>query len=538
MNYRQDSDASPKMKTNVDDSLSIVDGAWAYESGKVIEKGSIILSRAPDNEGVSDPESGLAQQYFHKSIILVLEHDDNIFTKGIILNRPSNLVLSDEDFVNFDGSPLDGSSQDNQWKTWFGGEVSGILSDNPEIICVHFLDSEEADEESEIIMKGIKWTTLEGARSLVQKGIAEAHDFLTFIGYCGWDAGQLREELDQESWYMVAADSRTVLEELQKNDASEGILDAGLESWSLLMRMIGRQDEIDDTAEDDFNDLMLKEWTKERLLFPTDGEGDEVISEFLSKASGSNSFGSEIGVGSVLRSTASAHYNPFLLSDQEYHKCILLVVQEDDEMSVGVLLNLPTATTIQFDFANERTGAGNAYKLPERYGGRFSDASDEEVLLWFHCNESLKDKGIGEPLGMDLSSVWNVSPDDAANAIVAGQARAEDFLVVSGISVWEKAPGGIAGGIRGEVNNNLFEVVPTEEIGSVFDSLLQQEPMTREALEENIAFISLAWSEAQSVEYEDHDNAPPTKVYKSNTTMSDLADTALKRWISAFLLES
>ena len=37
---------------------------------------------------------------------------------------------------------------------------------------------------------------------------------------------------------MVAADSRTVFEELKKNDDSEGILDAGLESWSLLMRMI------------------------------------------------------------------------------------------------------------------------------------------------------------------------------------------------------------------------------------------------------------------------------------------------------------
>lgn len=90
-----------------------------------------------------------------------IEHDDNVFTKGIILNRPSNLVLSDEDFVNSDGSPLDGSSEDNQWKTWFGGEVSGILNDEPEIICIHFLDNEEADKESEIIMKGIKvrdWT--------------------------------------------------------------------------------------------------------------------------------------------------------------------------------------------------------------------------------------------------------------------------------------------------------------------------------------------------------------------------------------------
>jgi hypothetical protein len=77
MNYRQDtdSDSSATMMANVDDSRSIVDGAWAYESGTAIEKGSIILSRALDHEGDSDPESGLAQQYFHKSIILVLGKD-------------------------------------------------------------------------------------------------------------------------------------------------------------------------------------------------------------------------------------------------------------------------------------------------------------------------------------------------------------------------------------------------------------------------------------------------------------------------------
>jgi len=71
MKYRQDSGSSSTV-TNIDDSRSNVDGAWAYESGNAIEKGSIILSRAPDPDSSSDPESGLAQQFFHKSIILVL----------------------------------------------------------------------------------------------------------------------------------------------------------------------------------------------------------------------------------------------------------------------------------------------------------------------------------------------------------------------------------------------------------------------------------------------------------------------------------
>jgi hypothetical protein len=58
---------------------------WAYDSGKVIEKGAVILGGVEQDFGF-----GLRQQYFHKAVILVLDHDENRFTKGIILNRPSD----------------------------------------------------------------------------------------------------------------------------------------------------------------------------------------------------------------------------------------------------------------------------------------------------------------------------------------------------------------------------------------------------------------------------------------------------------------
>jgi len=63
---------------------------WAYDSGKIIEKGAVILGGVEQDFGF-----GLRQQYFHKSVILVLDHDDK-FTKGIILNRPSDRLLDDD----------------------------------------------------------------------------------------------------------------------------------------------------------------------------------------------------------------------------------------------------------------------------------------------------------------------------------------------------------------------------------------------------------------------------------------------------------
>ena len=52
---------------------------WVHVS-PIIERGSILLSTPGDHFWAS-------QQYFHKAIILIVEHDPG-FTTGVILNRP------------------------------------------------------------------------------------------------------------------------------------------------------------------------------------------------------------------------------------------------------------------------------------------------------------------------------------------------------------------------------------------------------------------------------------------------------------------
>ncbi len=365
----------------------------------------------------------------------------------------------------------------------------------------------------------------------MNNGVARAEDFKTFIGSCGWDAGQLKEELDNNHWYMVAADSKTLLEELRKNELNDDILDAGIESWNLLMKMIGStEDSSENGDKESFDDLMLREWTKERLLFPDQDDGEELIDNLMKKVTSSPSFGKEIGVGTVLRATIST-YNPFLLSDQEYHQSILLIIQDDSEMSVGVILNLPSSTPITMAFIDPNSDSENSYTIPERYGGRFSDSNDEDSLLWFHCNDDLKEAAVGNRLGPRESTIWTISPDDAVNAIATGKARAEDFIVVSGLSVWEKAPGGLAGGIQGEVNNNLFEIIDRESTESVWDILLEQKTMSEETIDENLSLIEMAWSEGG-----DMNEIPSEKIFNSNVTTVELANKALRRWISAFLL--
>lgn len=61
-------------------------GSNVYES-PLIEQGTVLLGGTKMEFGFA-----LRQQFFHKSVMLLLQHDES-FTKGIILNRPSALEV-------------------------------------------------------------------------------------------------------------------------------------------------------------------------------------------------------------------------------------------------------------------------------------------------------------------------------------------------------------------------------------------------------------------------------------------------------------
>eukprot|EP00978_Attheya_sp_CCMP212_P011046 scaffold26962_cov48-Attheya_sp.AAC.3 len=238
---------------------------WAYDAGQVIETGSLVVSRPEPDFCMG----GLRQQYFHKSVIIILEHNVGNFTKGIILNRPTNLVLTDDDFTNNDGTPLEDSNSNNRWPLWFGGDVLGMHTDEPEINCLHSLDSQVARDMSTPVVKDLQCTSFEAARRLVAKGLAQPSDFWIFCGYAGWNPRQLQEELERESWYMVAADSRTLWKQLynqQKGSAEGGDpREAGVDMWASIYNLMGKSSV--EGKQDKFDDLMLREWAREWLIW-------------------------------------------------------------------------------------------------------------------------------------------------------------------------------------------------------------------------------------------------------------------------------
>jgi putative transcriptional regulator len=160
-----------------------VDTWYVYELGDVIEEGSVILSRHEH-----DFCYGLKQQYFHKSIMLVLEHEENLMTNGILLNRPMSRIITDE--------------YNNSWSVWYGGPVRGIHDDIDSSqgeqlawTCLHSLTNPVAKRLSNQIIKDIKLTTLETAQFLVENGRAVPNCFTVYCGFASWGPGYLQREL-------------------------------------------------------------------------------------------------------------------------------------------------------------------------------------------------------------------------------------------------------------------------------------------------------------------------------------------------------
>jgi putative AlgH/UPF0301 family transcriptional regulator len=518
---------------------------WAYDSGHVIEQGAVILGGVEQDFGF-----GLRQQYFHKAVILVIDHDEKVFTKGIILNRPTDQLLMDEN--------------NNKWRIWFGGDVQNLSHYSPEICCIHSISGVDAvDEVSNIVMKDIQWTSFDDAKQLVKEGHAETKDFWVFAGYAGWGPKQLYGELNRKSWYMCATDSQTLLKELANQSSLTDPRDCGLDTWELLMSMIGRGEAAEECS-GDFEDLMLKEWARENLLSVEAGGNagirlqpddvayggknmikklpvDDSIASLKSAAERLMKAGN-VKVGSLIRAS-SKERSPFLLKNQEYHKSITLIISQEENITIGIILNQPSTKSIEMDLVDKRTGVKKVVKLPVRFGGQYA-IRGQTPLLWMHAKDDLRKANVGSPVGPN-SEIWKCTQDEATSAIGSGLAKPVDFLIVSGLSIWISDE---RDSLSDQIKNENFEIVPSEKVSKVWDALLKQEILTKLNLLQNLARSDEAWSAGGNQQAklnvepltlgigEGFDEENDSFVYKSDVRVETLSDDARRSWVATFLL--
>jgi len=142
----------------------------------------------------------MADDNFARSLVYVAEHNEE-GALGIIINRPLDLSVKDllervetpPKVAGFDASPV-----------FFGGPVQtdrGFVLHRP-----HGEWQSSLQVTAEIALTSSK----DILQHLAEKG--EPKDVLISLGYAGWAAGQLEDELAQNGWLTVGADPRIIFE--------------------------------------------------------------------------------------------------------------------------------------------------------------------------------------------------------------------------------------------------------------------------------------------------------------------------------------
>ncbi len=144
---------------------------FSYKNKIAPQKGRILVS-----------EPYLPDPNFERTIILLCEHnDDGSF--GFIMNKPSVAKLADvmQDLQEID-APV-----------FIGGPVQQDT--------LHYIHRLPDLEDSIEVIEGIYWGgNFDQLVSLIETKQVASSDIKFFLGYSGWSAGQIDEELKEDSW--------------------------------------------------------------------------------------------------------------------------------------------------------------------------------------------------------------------------------------------------------------------------------------------------------------------------------------------------
>jgi putative transcriptional regulator len=143
---------------------------------------------------VAEP-SIIGDASFNRSVVLLAEHSEN-GSIGFILNKILDFTLKDlipelhKGFKIYNGGPVE---QDNLY----------FIHKIPDLI-----------PESIEISNGIYWGgNFEAVKELILKGLITDKQIRFFLGYSGWDAEQLQEELISNSWIVTPQkDAKDIIE--------------------------------------------------------------------------------------------------------------------------------------------------------------------------------------------------------------------------------------------------------------------------------------------------------------------------------------
>lgn len=137
---------------------------------------------------------GMADPYFSKTLTFICEHNDQ-GALGVVVNKPIELTLGNL-FEQVE-IPLEDDVLSAQ-PVYFGGPVQvdrGFVLHQPQ----------GAWQSTLKIERDIGFTTSRDILQAMARGEGPGRQMVT-LGYAGWSAGQLEDEIKRNGWLTVGAD--------------------------------------------------------------------------------------------------------------------------------------------------------------------------------------------------------------------------------------------------------------------------------------------------------------------------------------------
>lgn len=146
----------------------------------------------------------LTGSYFGQSLILLCEHTAD-GALGVVINKPTTVPLAD--MLGELEIPVPDAQQPDAPSAQKVLEGGPVAQDRGFVLHKHRLQESDCLELAPALY-------LSGATAALSELVSapEKHDFLVMLGYAGWGAGQLEEELKDNSWLTVEAASSVVFD--------------------------------------------------------------------------------------------------------------------------------------------------------------------------------------------------------------------------------------------------------------------------------------------------------------------------------------
>lgn len=155
---------------------------------------------APKKGRILLAEPFLQDNYFKRSIVLLTEHS-NEGAVGFVLNKPIDVKVNEvmEGFPFFDSDVC----------------IGGPVSTN----TVHYIHTlGDIIPNAVHVVDNIYWGgDFDFVKNLIKEGELNSDQIRFFLGYSGWHAGQLENELEQNSWLITEIHSSLIMKHSNSN---------------------------------------------------------------------------------------------------------------------------------------------------------------------------------------------------------------------------------------------------------------------------------------------------------------------------------